>query len=54
MGTIYIILIVITFIVCVTGGYVAIKSIVDTRSNSIKKFSKNSEQRKKEFENGLH
>lgn len=54
MGTIDIILIVITFFVCVTGGYVAIKSIVDTRNNSIKKFSKNNEQRKKEFENGLH
>ena len=54
MGTIDIILTVITFVICVSGGCIAIKSIIDTRNNSIKKFSKNSEQRNKEFENGLH
>lgn len=54
MGVIDIILIVITFVICISGGYIAIKSIIDTRNNSIEKFRKNSERRKKEFENGLH
>lgn len=52
MGTIDIILLASTVIVCVSGGYVAIKSILGSRDKSIKQFNKNRENRRKEFENG--
>lgn len=52
MGTIDIILLSLTVIVCVSGGYVAIKSILESRDKSIKQFNKNRENRRKEFENG--
>ncbi len=52
MGTIDIILLALTVIVCLSGGYVAIKSIMRNRDKSIKQFNKNKENRRKEFENG--
>ena len=52
MGIIDIILLALTIIVCLSGGYVAIKSIMESRNKSIKQFNKNREDRRKEFENG--
>lgn len=52
MGTTDIILIIITALVCISGGYIAIKSLIDTRNRNIKQFYKNRDSRRKEFENG--
>lgn len=51
MGMIDIILLVLTVIVCVSGGYVAIKSIIESRNKSIKQFNKDREKRRKELKN---
>lgn len=52
MGTIDIILLVLTIVVSLSGGYVAIKSIIESRDKSIKQFNKNRENQRKKFENG--
>lgn len=54
MGTISIIYLIIVGISCAVGAYVGIKSIIDTRNNSIEQYLKNREKRRKEFENGKY